>query len=114
MPPPLAAAAVLRHTAPMAELTLTSQQRRKLRAMAHALKPVVLIGQGGLTDGVVQAVEAALLDHELIKVQMRQPEDKKATAAALAAATGAALCGLVGHVIILYRPHPEAPRIALA
>ncbi len=77
------------------------------------MKPVVLVGQGGLSDSVLQAIDAALLAHELIKVQMRQPEDKHASAQALADGTGAALCGLVGHVVILYRPHPEAPRIVL-
>jgi RNA-binding protein len=97
----------------MTALNLSTRHRRKLRALAHALKPTVLIGQGGLSDGVKQAIEVALLDHELIKVQMRQPEDKNAMANALAAASGAALCGLVGHVVILYRPHPDAPRIVL-
>lgn len=97
----------------MTALHLSTRHRRKLRALAHPLKPVVLMGQSGLSDGVKQAVEAALLDHELIKVQMRQPEDKQATAHALADATGSALCGLVGHVVILYRPHPDTPRIVL-
>ena len=97
----------------MTALQLSPRHRRKLRALAHALKPTVLIGQGGLSDGVKQAIDAALLDHELIKVQMRQPEDKNAMANALADATGSALCGLVGHVLILYRPHPKDPRIVL-
>ena len=97
----------------MSALPLSGPHRRQLRALAHPLKPVVLVGQGGLSAGVVQAVDSALLDHELIKVQMRQPADKQATAQALADATGAALCGLVGHVVILYRPHPEQPRITL-
>ncbi len=97
----------------MAALQLPSRQKRKLLALAHALKPIVLIGQGGLSDGVQQAIKAALVDHELIKVQMRQPEDKKALANALADATDSALCGLVGHVAILYRPHPDTPRLSL-
>ena len=97
----------------MAALGLSTRHRRKLRALAHPLKAVVLIGQGGLSDSVVQAVDRALLDHELIKVQMRQPDDKRVMAQTLADTTGAALCGLVGHVVILYRPHPETPRIVL-
>lgn len=97
----------------MTALHLSTRHRRRLRALAHPLKPVVQMGQAGLSDGVVQAVEAALVEHELIKVQMRQPEDKKAAAEALAASTRSALCGLVGHVVILYRPHPDAPRITL-
>ena len=97
----------------MAEIGISTRHRRKLRALAHPLKAVVLVGQAGVSDSVVQAVDAALLDHELIKVQMRQPDDKRAMAQTLADSTGAALCGLVGHVVILYRPHPETPRIAL-
>ena len=69
------------------------------------------VGKGGLTEGVVHAVDQALTDHELIKVQMRRPEDKKALAQDLADSASAALCGLVGHTVILYRPHPEAPKI---
>ena len=89
---------------------LTSRQRSRLRSQAHSLKPVVLVGESGLSDNVVRAVDQALLDHELIKVQMRQPQDKKALAGQLAAATDAVLCGLIGHTVILYRPHPDKPR----
>lgn len=92
---------------------LTGKQRRRLRGLAHALEPVVQIGQAGVTEAVVRSVEQALLAHELIKVRLREPEDKKADSAALAELAGAALCGLVGHTAILYRPHPDAPKIAL-
>ncbi len=98
----------------MPALTLTPRQRRHLRGLAHSLEPVVHLGKAGLTAGVVGSVEQALLSHELIKVQLRQPEDKKAEAEALAEATGAALCGLVGHVVILYRPHPEKPQVRIS
>jgi len=97
----------------MTALQLSTRHRRHLRALAHSLKPVVLVGQAGCSDGVLQAVDEALRDHELIKVQMRQPADKEGTARALAEGSGAALCGLVGHVVILYRPHPDTPRITL-
>ena len=79
--------------------------------MAHALEPVVHVGQAGISDGVVRAVEQALLDHELIKVRLHDPADKKGEAEALAVAVDATLCGLVGHTVILYRPHPEKPQI---
>lgn len=88
-------------------------QKRALRARAHALSAVAQVGDAGLSPGVLAAVDEALRDHELVKVRMREPEDKKVQARALARATGAALCGLVGHTVILYRPHPEAPRIRL-
>jgi len=95
----------------MAAPALTGRQRRALRAMAHALQPVVNVGHAGVTDAVLQAVDEALLGHELIKVRLHEPEDKRAMAAALADGTGATLCGLVGHTAILYRPHPDEPRI---
>jgi RNA-binding protein len=86
---------------------LSGQQRRALRARAHGLRAVVQVGEAGVTESVVAAIDRALDDHELVKVRLRQPEDKKATAAMLADATSAALCGLVGHTVILYRPRPE-------
>jgi RNA-binding protein len=93
--------------------TLTASQRKHLRGLAHELSPIVLVGQGGLTGAVFAAVDAALATHELIKVRLRQPGDKKAMASDLAAQTSAALCGLVGHMVILYRPDPEQPRLRL-
>jgi RNA-binding protein len=92
-------------------IELSSRQRRALRAQAHALQPVVQVGQAGATEAVLRAVEDALLAHELIKVRLLAPEDRHLAAAALAEAAGACLCGLIGHVVILYRPHPEKPRM---
>jgi RNA-binding protein len=92
---------------------LTGRQRKALRGLAHSLEPIVQVGQGGISAGVAAAVDAALLSHELIKVRLHQPADKKAAAQELADVAGAALCGLVGHTVILYRPHPEKPRIRL-
>ena len=93
--------------------TLTGAQRQRLRGLAHALEPVVLVGQAGVTDAVIVAVDAALTTHELIKVRLREPEDKRAAAAELAERSGAAPCGLIGHTVILYRPHPTKPTIVL-
>jgi RNA-binding protein len=90
---------------------LSGRQRKSLRGLAHALEPVVQVGQAGVTASVVRAVDAALTAHELVKVRLREPEDKQAAARELADGTSSALCGLVGHTVILYRPHPERPRI---
>lgn len=98
---------------PPAPPALTGAQRQKLRGQAHALEPVVLVGHSGVTDAVIKAVDEALLAHELIKVRLHQPEDKRGSAAELAERAHAALCGLVGHTVILYRPHPTKPRIVL-
>ena len=92
---------------------LSGRQCRHLRGLAHPLRPLVHVGEDGISEGVVEALERALLDHELVKVRLHEPESKRSTARALADSSGAALCGLVGHTVILYRPHPEGPRIAL-
>lgn len=71
------------------------------------------MGHDGVTEEVVEAVSRALFDHELIKVRLHEPEDKKQMAGQLASDCEAHLCGLVGHTVILYRPHPKKPRITL-
>lgn len=71
------------------------------------------VGDGGISEAVVQAVDDALASHELIKVRLHTPDDKKATARVLAERTGSALCGVVGHTVILYRPDPEEPKLEL-
>lgn len=93
---------------------LRSAQVRYLRGLAHALKPVVQLGQSGLTPAVLRAIEEALLAHELIKVRL-SGEDRAARAAAAArivAATGAMEVQILGHVLSLYRPHPDKPRLS--
>lgn len=92
---------------------LTGAQKRFLRARAQALEPMVWVGDAGLTEGVVRALREALTAHELVKVRMRAPEDKRALAAELATTTGAALVHLIGHTAVLYRPDPDEPKIEL-
>ena len=87
--------------------------KASMRGQAHSLKPIVHVGGAGLSDAVVRQVEEALEDHELIKVRLQEPEDKKALATELAERTSSSLCGLVGHTVILYRAHPDEPVIRL-
>jgi len=93
--------------------SLQGFQRRFLRGLANPRRPLVHVGESGLSAGVLGALDRALLDHELVKVRLRQPEHKQAVARELAERSGAELCGLVGHTVILYRRHPEQPRIEL-
>ena len=88
-------------------------QRTWLRGRAHDLKPLVQVGHSGVTDAVIAAVAEALLDHELIKVRLHEPDDKKGMAAELAQRCAAEMCGLVGHTVILYKAHPKKPVIKL-
>ena len=92
---------------------LTGAQRKHLRGLANPRKALIQVGEGGLSDSVMKALDKALLDHELVKVRLFRPEDKKGAAQTLAEQTDAHLCGLVGHTVILYRPHPEKPKIEL-
>jgi RNA-binding protein len=89
---------------------LSSYQRKHLRGVAHGLKPVVLIGQKGLTASLVDALEEALLAHELVKAKFIDNKDKAFKVQAiemLKKATAAELVGLVGHTAIFFRPHPD-------
>ena len=96
---------------------MSGAARRELRRLAHPLRPVVQIGEAGLSASVMQAVEDALERHELIKLRIAHERDARRTfAAEVARRTGSELAGLVGRVAILYRParDPERRRIALS
>ena len=85
--------------------TLSGKQIRFLRSKAHHLKPVVIIGQNRVTAAVVQHVEAALEQHELIKVRLTDAEKEEAVEAGqqLVDGTGAVLVQRIGHTLVLYR-----------
>lgn len=90
--------------------TLKGHQRKYLRGLAHALKPVVWVGQKGANQAVAQALDEALTKHELVKVKFIEDKDKKKkqqAADALEKATHSYLVGHIGHTAIFYRPHPE-------
>lgn len=87
---------------------LTGSQRKYLRAAAHHLNPLVMVGKLGLTDALVRAAAEALDAHELIKVRFLDFKDRKrALTEEIARRTGAHIVGSVGHVFILYRQNPE-------
>jgi RNA-binding protein len=95
-------------------LSLTGKQRRALRAMGHHLEPVVLVGQAGVTDAVVAAVEQALHDHELVKVKVNEgPDDRKEAASKLSSATESELAQVLGRTVLLYKARRENPKIKL-
>jgi len=89
-------------------MELTGKQRRFLRGKANRLDPAVMIGQKGLTDGVMNVINEALDVHELIKVRFIDFKDqKKELTAKIIEQTGAALAGRIGHVAIIYRPNAD-------
>lgn len=98
-----------------ASLALTDRQRRHLRGLAHALKPVVRLGSAGLTDPVAQETVRALEDHELIKVKVPggDREARDALLAELSRRTGSTLVHRIGNVAVLYRPRVELRKILI-
>jgi RNA-binding protein len=93
--------------------TLSERQRKHLRGLAHALKPVIRLGSAGLTDSLARETARALEDHELIKVKAAggDREGRDRLLAALAERTGSALVQRIGNVAVLYRPRTEGPRL---
>jgi RNA-binding protein len=96
-------------------MSLTGKQRRLLRALGHGLSPVVQLGKGGLSEPLVDAVDRALADHELIKVKLLETFDldRHDAATELAGRTRSEVAQVLGRTILLYRPDPEDPRIEL-
>jgi len=90
---------------------LKGTDRKYLRALAQALKPLVHVGKSGVTDGLVASVQDALDQHELIKVRFLEFKDeKKALAAEIAQRAKCEQVGMIGHIAIYYREHPEAEK----
>lgn len=94
---------------------LTGAQRRHLRGLGHALKPVVRVGKNGVTEGVIEAAAVALDDHELIKLAVAglTKADREADAGAIATATGSHFVQLLGGTALLYRRRLDDARVAL-
>ncbi len=94
-------------------MPLTQREKKHLRRLGHDLHPVIMIAGQGLKPTVLAAVDEALTAHELIKVRIRT--DERATRQAwlrqLCETSGAELVGQTGFTALLYRPHPERPRI---
>ncbi len=105
-----------RERAEAAELEpLTGKQRRFLRGLGHNLSPALYVGKEGISDAVVAALDEALLTHELVKVKLGQNvvEDRKDAAASLAEGTSSHIAQILGNTILVYRKHPEKPRLKL-
>jgi len=83
-------------------------QIRELKAKAHKLEPVVIIGAKGLTEEVLAEIERALKAHELIKVRAPALERvaRNEVLTQVCARTGAARVQQVGKVFVIYRKNP--------
>lgn len=92
-------------------MTLDRDTRLALRARAHALAPVVMIGSAGVTDAVLAEIDLALTAHELIKIKIAQGDrsDRATAVERICAAVGAEPVQSIGRVAALYRPAEPRP-----
>jgi RNA-binding protein len=99
-------------------IPLTTAEIRALRARAHDLKPVVMVGAAGVSDGVMQELDAALTHHELVKVRFlgAPKDDIRAATTRVCQCLGAQTVQRIGRVCVYYRVRPQeaapAPRKA--
>ncbi len=90
-------------------LALSVAQRRGLKARAHPLQPVVMIGKTGLSDNVIDEVDRGLTSHELIKIKV-QVDDRAARNILfeeICQRLNAAAVQHIGKIFVIYRPNPE-------
>jgi RNA-binding protein len=82
--------------------------KKKLKSEAHSLKPVVIIGQHGLTDAVLAEIELALDYHELIKIKIRaERAERQLISEKIHTRTGAELIQSIGQIAVIYRLNPN-------
>ena len=84
---------------------LSIQERKRLRQIGHALNPVVMLGGQGLSENVIEEINRALNDHELIKVKVagEDREARQAIIAEIAVKTEAETVQTIGKIVLLYK-----------
>ena len=96
-------------------MPLSKNQIKFLRSRAHDLKPVVMLGQKGLTDAVLNELEIALEHHELVKIKlaMEDRDQRKQVADQICRHCQAEVVQSIGKTLSIYRENPEKAHIAL-
>lgn len=92
---------------------LTSKQRAYLRGLGNTLEPIILIGKGGVTETMINEIDAVLEARELIKLKVlnNSLEDPREASHSIAEKLGADVVQVIGGKFILYRPSKENPQI---
>ncbi|MBQ0832040.1 MULTISPECIES: ribosome assembly RNA-binding protein YhbY [unclassified Marinobacter] len=94
-------------------MSLSPQQRREYRAIAHNLKPVIIVGDKGLTENLQEELDRALTDHELIKIKVasQDREARQEAISALCESSGAEVVQTIGKIAVIMRrakkPNPK-------
>lgn len=90
-------------------MALSNEQKKHFKSIGHHLKPVLIVAENGLTEGVLAELERALNDHELIKVQLRlnKRDDRRALIEELTVAGRCELVQVIGKMALIYRKNPK-------
>lgn len=96
-------------------MSLAEKQSKFLRGLGHQLKPVIIIGDAGLSESLLKEFASTIQHHELIKVRVRtgDRETRDAIIRDLCEKQSADLVTRIGNVALLYRRNPEKPKISL-
>lgn len=90
---------------------MTPARKKQLKSKAHTLKPVVIIGQSGLTESVLNEIDIALNVHELIKIKIRAEKPQRVQfSEEIIAKLDASHIQHIGQIIVLYRKNPQKQR----
>ena len=85
-------------------MALSPEARRSLKAQAHHLKPLIIVGQKGITETLIEATDQALEAHELIKIKFNEyKEEKEDLVREISEATSGEKVAIIGNIAILYR-----------
>jgi RNA-binding protein len=89
---------------------LSNPDKRALKSRAQHLEPMVKVGHAGVSDGFLRSLDAALGQHELVKIKFTDfKEQKHELAPQIAEKSGSTLIAQVGNVAVYYRPKPKGP-----
>lgn len=96
-------------------MKLTEPQKKYLRGLGHPLKPLIIVGEAGLSESLLAEFETTLQHHELIKVSVRVGDraTRNAIIEKLCTVGSAALIQRVGNMALLYRENPEKKKIVI-
>ncbi len=96
-------------------MAFSESQKKYLRGLGHALKPVVMVGESGLTDAVRAEFESSLEHHELIKIRVKvgDREERDRIIRSLCEMAKAELVQRIGNMALVYRENPDKKRIRL-
>lgn len=83
--------------------------------MGHALKPVVMIGQQGLSESVLAELESSMSKHELLKIKIRTDgkDEKQQMIKQIVEVSKSHLIQVIGNIMVIYRAFDEEPQIIL-